>query len=150
MSFYRIDEILKLVIGWEQRLNSFYEMMEEYLKDKRSRQIVLLLQQQQVKTLEVLKGINVKEYDHTEYVKNIPDYHSEEIMPHFEISADSSPVEVFETILSYEEKLEKFYTHIRDVLTFTKSKELLDMLIQFKMGQIKQIKAYMDSCDLVM
>lgn len=148
MAFYNLEEILRLVIAWEEELYSFYDMMEEYLKDERSRQTADLLQKKQVKAIEMLRSINLKEYAHAEYVKNIPDYLSEDVMPHFEIAADSSPREVMETILSYEEKLEVFYTHLRDVLTFAKSRDLFDMLIQFKMGQIKEIKACIDSCDL--
>ncbi len=148
MAFKTVAEILKLVQQWEERLNSFYDIMEEYLKDGRSRETAVLLQKEQTKAIKMLKDINFKEYGRAEYVQNVPDYGSEEVIPHFEISADSSPKEVFETILEYEEKLEKFYTHLRDIVTFEKSRDLLDMLVQFKMGQIKKIKACMDSLDL--
>ena len=147
MAFKNVAEILKLVQQWEERLNSFYDIMEEYLKDGRSRETAVLLQQEQAKAIKMLKEINLKEHGRAEYVQNVPDYDSEEIIPHFEISADSSPKEVFETILEYEEKLEKFYTHLRDIVTFEKSRDLLDMLVQFKMGQIKKIEAFMDSYD---
>lgn len=148
MAFYTLGQMIGLFTQWEEELYAFYDMMEEYLRDERSRETAYVLQRGQVKALEVLKNIDPKDYDHSEYIKNVPDYHSEDVIPHFEMSADSSPREVFETVLGFEEKLEEFYTHMRDLAVFTKSKELFDMLIQFKMGQIKEIKAYMDSFDL--
>lgn len=148
MAFNSLDEVLKQIIQWEKRLDTFYDLMEEYLTHRESRQTAEVLKRQQEKALGMLDTIDIKQYEHIEFIKNIPDYRSEDIIPHFEISADSSPAEVFETILSYEEKLEKYYTHIRDVLTYTESKDLFDMLIQHKLGQIKEIKALMDNYDL--
>ncbi|MBI5416119.1 MAG: hypothetical protein HZA29_04820 [Candidatus Omnitrophica bacterium] len=150
MTIYSLDQILKLIIIWEERLDSFYDMMEEYLKDKRSRETAFVLQRRQVKALEMLKGIDPKEYAHVEYVRNVSDYPPQNIMSHLEIPADSSPRDVLEAVLTYEEELEKFYTHLRDVLAYAKSKELFDMLIQFKMGQIKEIRACLDSYDLAL
>jgi len=148
MASYSLDEILELIVKWEKRLNSFYDMMEEYLTNERSRKTTLVLQERQKKTIAAVEKINISDYVDTEYIKSIPDFYSEDLIPHFEIDANSSPKEVFETILSYEEKLEEYYTHLKDVLVHTKSKELLDMLLQFKIGQIKEIKGLMDSDDL--
>lgn len=150
MTTYSLEEILKLIIKWEKRLDAFYDVMEEYLTNERSRKTTLVLQERQKKTVDALEGINVKDFARTEFIKNVPDFHGEDLIPHFEIDANSSPKEVFETILGHEEKLEEYYTHLKDVLVCTKSKELLDMLLQFKIGQIKEIKSLMDSYDLAL
>ena len=149
MAIKRLDEILKIIFSWEDQLNHFYGPVVQHLKSTRSRKVVELLKEQQEKTLEVLKGIDLREYKNTEYVKSPPDYHSEAVIPHLEITEDSSPDDIFEHILSYEEKLEEYYTHLREILVYQKDRELLDMLIQFKLGQIKRIKSYMDHYDLV-
>jgi hypothetical protein len=150
MTTYSLEEILRLIVKWEKRLDSFYDVMEEYLTNERSRKTTLVLQERQKKTVEALEKINIKDYARTEFIKNIPDSHSEDLIPHFEIDADSSPKEVFETILGYEEKLEEYYARLKDVLVYIKSKELLDMLLRFKVGQIKEIKSLMDSYDLAL
>jgi len=148
MANYGLDEILVLIKQWEQRLDAFYMMMEDYLVSARSRKAATILQERQKKTLAFLDQIHVKDYARTEFIKNIPDSHSEDLIPHLEIAADSTPNEVFQLILGYEEQLEDYYIHLRDILVYAKSKELLDMLIQFKVGQIKEIKGLMDDADL--
>ncbi len=151
MSVYSLDETLELIIRWEKRLDSFYDAMEEYLTNERSRKTTLVLQERQKKTIKVLEKINIKDYHaETEFIKNVSDFHSEDLIPHFEIDANSLPKEVFETILSYEEKLEEYYEHLRNVLVYEGSKDLLDMLLKFKTGQIKEIKSLMDSCGLAL
>jgi hypothetical protein len=150
MTIYSLDQILELIIKWEKRLDDFYDIMEDYLASTRSRKAVIFLQERQQKVVDALAKINIAGYKNTEYIQNIPDYHSEELIPHFEIDANSSPSEIFQTVLGYEQKLELYYTHLRDVLVYAKSKELFDMLLRFKMGQIKEIKEMMDSYDLVL
>ena len=71
------------------------------------------------------------------------------MIPHVEIPEDASPTEIFDRILGYEEKLWKYYIQVRELLVYTKDKEILDLLIQFKLNQIKRIKGYMDTYDLV-
>jgi hypothetical protein len=39
---------------------------------------------------------------------------------------------------------------LRGVLVYEKSKDLLDMLLKFKVGQIKEIKSLMDNYDLAL
>lgn len=145
---YDFDVILELIIKWEQRLDSFYDMMEEYLTNEHSRKTTLILQERQKKTIEVLGGVTIKDYINTEFVKDVPDCHNEDLVPHFEIAANSSPKEVFKTILGYEEKLEEYYTHLKGILVHIKSKELIDTLLQFKIAQIKEINELMNSSDL--
>jgi hypothetical protein len=150
MGGYSLDEILKLIVKWEKGLDSFYDVMEEYLVDERSRKTTLILQERQKKAVDVLKGINIADYARTEFIKNVPDIHSGDLIPHFGIDANSPPRKVFETILGYEEKLEEYYEHLRGVLVYEKSKDLLDMLLKFKVGQIKEIKSLMDNYDLAL
>lgn len=148
MTILGLDEVLKLIVGWEQKMDTFYGLMEKNLKNERSQKAAAVLRKEQRKTLDVLEAIDTSSYKNVEMVKNLPDYHSEEVLPHYDISENSSPMDVFQTILNYEEKLEEYYVHLKSVLVYEKSKDLLDMLINFKMGQIKEIKALMDSFDL--
>lgn len=147
MMGYDFDEILELIVKWEKRLDSFYDMMEEYLTNERSRKTTLILQERQKRTIETLGKINVREYANTEFVKDVPDCHDEDLVSNFEIEANSSPEDVFRVILGYEEKLEEYYTHLKNVLAHVKSKELINMLLRFKIAQIKEIKDLMSSKD---
>ena len=148
MSPYGLDEMLKLMIRWEKRLDSFYGAMEEYLADERARKTAFALQERQKKALEILSAIHIEDYEDTEYIRSVPDFHSEDLVPHFEIDARSSPKDVFETILGYELKLEAYYRHLLDFVFYEKSKEIIGMMLQFKTGQIKEIKGLMEHYDL--
>ena len=109
-----------------------------------------ILKKRLTENLKILDKVNIEDYKNTEIIKNIPDIHSEEVIPVVVLFENSSPEEIFTKVLEFEKKLEEFYRQLRRVLVYSKSKELLDMLIQFKEGQIKEIKSLMDSYDLVM
>ncbi|HBR15909.1 MAG TPA: hypothetical protein DD723_10310 [Candidatus Omnitrophica bacterium] len=143
-----LDEILKLVIKWENDLDKYYSKLDKSLKDKRSKITVEALKERLDNNLKILNKIKISDYKKTEFIKNLPDYKSEGFIAKMKIGKDSTPREVFDQILKFEEKLKEFYTHIRDVVVYTKSKDLFDMMVQFKMGQIKEIKGLMDNYDL--
>ena len=148
MAITRLSEILKLIVDWEEKLNRFYKMAGGQLKNERSRKVVELLKAEQEKTLKVIKEMDFGKYKNTEFIKNPPDWHREEVILHVDITENSSPDEIFDHILDYEQKLEEYYTHVRDILVYKNDRELMDMLIQFKLNQIKRIKSYMDDYDL--
>ena len=107
-----------------------------------------LLKTEQEKALRVFKEMDLTKYKNTEFIKNPPDWNREEIIPRDGIAADSSPEDIFDLILNCEEKLEKHYTHVRDILAYQNDRELLDVLIQFKLNQIKSIRRYRDDYEL--
>lgn len=148
MTMTRLSEISKLIVRWEEKLNNFYNMAYRHLKNERSRKVVELLKEEQEKMLKIIKEIYLEKYKNTELIKNPPNWHREEVIPHVDLTENSSPEDIFDRILSYEEKLEEYYTHVRDILVYKKDRELLDMLIQFKLNQIKRIKSYMDDYEM--
>ncbi len=145
MAIQRLDQILRTIIGWEKRLLVCYENMEQTMHDVRSKGIVVTLKERQIKHLKVFDSINMDEYKDSEFIKNLPEYTIKENYCQCEISNEASGEEIMYKVLMYEEEIEKYYKHLRDVLVYTQSKDLFDMLIQFKMGQIKEIKALMDN-----
>lgn len=150
MAFSNLGDILKLIIEWESRLSDYYKHLRKALKNERAKAIVELLAQQQEEALSILGKIDISEYKHAEFIKNTPDYHNEVVIPQLDVRADISPAEILERTLGFEEKLEEYYSHLRRLLVYKKSLDLLDMLSKFKLAQIKRIKSFMDSYDLVM
>jgi rubrerythrin len=148
MAIYSLDELLQMILQWERHLLYFYLDLADYLKDARARRVAGVLLEEQEKVLHMLEAIDINDYKQVEFIKNAPDFHSETVIPRLEIPAEASALEVLGTGLHFEEKLEEYYLHLRDIVVYTKSKELLEMLIPFKMGQIKRIKSFMDNYDL--
>ena len=75
------------------------------------------------------------------------DFRTDDLIPRTKFKKDSTPKEIFERILESEEKMKDFYSTIRDLLVSSKQQELLDSLVAFKVGQIIDIKNYMESYD---
>lgn len=150
MTIIRFSEILNTIVQSEEKLNVFYLKMAERLRDHRSRQIVELLQAEQDKTLETLSGMNLKAYKDAEFIKNPPDLKEDELIGDMRGIVKDSPDQILTRILNFEDKLKEYYTHVRNVLAFDKDRELMDMLIQMKLNQIKRIKSYIDDYSLVM
>ncbi len=150
MTIIRFSEILKNIVLSEEKLGVFYLKAAERLRDHRSRDVVELLTAEQDKTLETLSGMNLKAYKDAEFIKNPPELKGEEFIGDVRAVVKDSPGQILARILSFEEKLKEYYTHVRNVLAFDKDRELMDMLIQMKINQIKRIKSYIDDYSLVM
>lgn len=148
MAIKSLEEVLRVIIGWEMKLKYLYNMLGNILKDERSKKVVQVLKDRLNRNLSVLEKIHPEDYRKVEFIKNLPDEHSESVLPPLEISSGATPEELLNALLSYEEKLGEFYSHVRDVVVFSKSKEVFDLLIQFKKGQIKEIKELLDSVDM--
>jgi ferritin len=72
---------------------------------------------------------------------------TDDLIPKTKLKKNSTPKEVFEHILECEEKVKDFYTTIRDLLISADQQELFSSLVTFKVGQIIEIKDYMESYD---
>ena len=147
MSFNSVEDIIKSIITWERDFDSFYSMLEEYLKDEKSRKAAEILQLRHEKILRELEDIDLEKYGHIEFLKYVPEYRGEE---RFEIAADADVEDLFYKILDHENNRIAYYKRLRGIAVFEKSRELFDMLIQLKTGQVKEIKALLDSYDLAL
>lgn len=149
MTIIRFNEILKSIVQSEEKLSMFYLKAVERLRDHRSREVVELLLAEQDKVMETLSGMNLKTYKDAEFIKSPPDLKGDELIGDVRLIVNDTPDQILARILSFEERLKEYYTHVRNVLVFGKDRELMDMLIQMKFNQIKRIKSYIDDYNLV-
>ena len=148
MTIYSLDEVLKMIIDWEKELSRFYDIAEDALEGERALKAVAVLKERLRNNIKELNEINVHDYENVEMIKNLPDYKTEGVIPRFNIDPNESPEDIFTKILEYEEKVLEYYNHLKDVLNYEKSKDLLDMLLTYKLAQIKEIKGLLDGFDL--
>jgi len=147
MSFNTVDELLKMVMGWEKDIDQFYSMIEDFLENKKSRKLASLMHLRHQEILGKLNGINIAGYQNIEFVKNVPlSVWSEKMC----ISAKANMEEVFSQMLGYEEELLNYYKHIRDICVYHKSKDVFDVLVRLKENQVKDIRSLMNGCELAM
>ncbi len=149
MPFRDLQEILKLIVGWEKELKDLYDVAEVALRDERSKKLVSLLRDRVVKNLQVLVAVNLATYGDTAWVRYSSELRTDDLIPKTKLRKDSPPREILEHILECEEKLREFYTTIRDLLASPRQEELFDSLVTFKTGQIIEIKNSMESYDLI-
>lgn len=148
MSFNSVQEVLELLIGWENKLLACYEGIYDQLKSERTALALEYLVKEQRKTVAALAQLNLEDYEKSEFMKFIPDYKSEAIIPHIDISEFSSAEELLSSVLVYEEKLNEFYGRLYEIASYEKSKDLFEMLRNFKLTQVKNIKSVLDGWDL--
>ncbi len=149
MAIYSLNQIIDIITGWEKDLLEFYRVLDQNLKDESARLLTCLLMKDQDGTVEMLERIGLKKDEKLEYQKNLPDYKRKNIIPNFNLTEFSSAHDILDQIFDYEEELLGVYQSLLKVVVYGQSKDLLEMLIQRKMGQIKKIKACMDSEGLV-
>ncbi|HEB11672.1 MAG TPA: hypothetical protein ENI06_10720 [Spirochaetales bacterium] len=143
IAYKELQDVLKITVGWEKKLNDLYDVAEIGLRNKESRKIIAFLKEKQIRNLEILKNININDYGRTEWVRYASDYREEDLIPSRNITKDSPPEEIFSHIVEYEEKLKEFYSSIVSLLVTEEQKELFSSLVTFKESQISEIKNLM-------
>ena len=142
IAYKNLQEVLQRTVDWERKLNDLYEVAQIGVKNEESKKLVSFLKERQDANLEVLEGIEVKKYGPSEWIQFAGDYREKELIPNREIHRDSTPEEIFGTILEYEEKLEKFYGKISEHVTSDSQRDLFDSLKRFKEEQTNRIKNF--------
>lgn len=150
MAIIRFIDIIQKIIATERTLGFFYAEAQDRLKGQRSRKLIGMLNEEQGKHVEALEGIDLKPYRDSEFIKNQPEPFKDDLTGDVHAVLKETPERILVRILSFEEKLKEYYTHVRSVLAFEKDRELMDTLIQMKINQIKHIRGYIEDYNLVL
>lgn len=148
MAFHSMEEVLKKIIGWEERLAAFYRNIYSRLKNERTRKVVESLKQRQEKALNIIRQIKPVDYHETEFMKYLPPDIMTDVLPDLDNVDQLTPEELFMDVIEYEENMENYFHRLKNIAAYPKSKELVEMLIRYKWEQIKEIKALMDGYEL--
>lgn len=143
-AFQDLQELMDIILKWENDLKDFYDVAEVALKNKRSKNTIIVLRENHVKNMQIIKGIRLDDFGKNEWVRNIRGYKTTELIPIGKITRESSPTEIFEYILDYEKKLKDFYSLVSKNLLSTGLQELFVSLTHFKDRQIMEIKQFME------
>lgn len=145
MAIYSLNQIIDIITRWEKDLLEFYRVLDQNLKDESARILTGLLRKDQAGTVEMLDRIHLKKDEELEYQKNLPDYKRQNMIPDFQLTEMSSAKDVLDQVFDFEEELLGVYENLLRIVVYQQSKDILEMLIQRKMAQIKKIKSCMDS-----
>ena len=140
IAFKSLSEILKTMLGWENKLKDFYDVAEYALQNENSKKAVRTLRERHANKLEILQRVDPASHGKTEWVRYAPSYKEEELIPIGKINRDSQPEEIFEHLLDYEDKLKIVYASIANSLITRSQKELFESLVLFKEEQIEEIR----------
>ena len=143
ISFKNLQDILQITLKWETKLRDFYDVAELAMRNDDSKRVVALLKDRLSAKMDVLQNIDMKKFGTTEWIRYLPDYKDEDLIPVGAIRRESSPDELFTHLLGYEEKLRIVYSRIGETLINQRQKELFESLAQFKGEQIEEIKRLM-------
>jgi hypothetical protein len=140
IAFKSLSEILKTMLGWENKLKDFYDVAEYALQNEKSKKTVQTLRERHVNKLEILRGVDPSSHGKTEWVRYAPSYQEEDLIPVGKIRRDAEPDEIFEHLLDYESKLKSIYSSVANNLISRTQKELFESLVLFKEEQIEEIR----------
>ena len=140
ISFKSLSEILKTMLGWENKLKDFYDVAEYALQNEKSKKTVQTLREQHVNKLDILRGVDPSSHGKSEWVRYAPSYKEEDLIPVGKIHRDAQPEEIFEHLLDYQSKLKSIYSSIANNLISRSQKELFESLVHFKEEQIEEIR----------
>lgn len=102
IAFKSLSEILKTMLGWENKLKDFYDVAEYALQNEKSKKAVQTLRERHENKLVILRGVDPSNHGKTEWVRYAPSYKEEDLIPIGKIHRDAEPEEIFEHLLDYE------------------------------------------------
>jgi hypothetical protein len=140
IAFKNLNEILKTMVGWENKLKDFYDVAEYALQNEKTKETVQALRERHVEKLEILRGVDPATHGKTEWVRYAPSHREADLIPVGKIRRDSEPEEIFEHLLDFESKLKGTYQSIANNLISRTQKELFESLVLFKEEQIEEIR----------
>lgn len=140
IAFKDVKELLQKTIEWEKDLKDFYDIAELGLKEENQKKLIQALKENHLKHLQVVEKINPDDFGPTKWIRYAGDFKKEDLIPAKKIKKDSTPQEILNHILDYENKLKHFYMRIHENIITSKQKELFESLIKFKDEQIYEIK----------
>ena len=140
LAFADLKDVLKTSVRWEKKLEDFYDVAEFALKSEQSKKAVELLKQHQTERRQVLENVDPERFGKSEWIQFARAYRDDELIPVRDINRDSTPEQILQQILSFEEKLREFYTSVRDRVVNRNQQELFASLVTFKENQIEDIR----------
>jgi ferritin len=141
IAFKDLGEVLKITLKWEHKLKDFYDVAEYALKSTESKKTVQMLRDRLTQRLEILKGVDMKSFGKTEWIRYAPAYRDEDLIPIGKIRRDTAAAEIFDHLLDYESKLKNTYSSIANNLISRTQKDLFESLAAFKDEQIEEIRS---------
>ncbi len=141
MSPYKsLKELLKKVIELEEKFSEFYDAALKTIEDEYCRQTLKILNEQHIKNLDIIKGIEIDNYGYNEWIQITPDLNIMDLPSKEKISDKTTTEEIAEVILDFEQKMKQIYSSISKEINDMGDKELFDSLVLFKDKQIYEIK----------
>ncbi|MDA3938939.1 MAG: hypothetical protein PF693_06485 [Spirochaetia bacterium] len=141
-TFRDLEQVFKLTLKWEQEILDLYDIASYGVKNEQSKELVVFLKQNHQKHFEVLKNLNLKDYGHISWMQFTDDKSIESEIPVRSIDKNSPPLEIFENVVKYEEKLKNFYLGRAKSLVSESQKALFESLFHFKVNQVDRIRNF--------
>ncbi len=141
-SFKNLEELIKKATSWERQLKDLYDVAELGLRDKESKKAASLLRDKLADKLEVLENVDVNKFGKSQWIKYIPDYQEKDIVPKKAITKDSTPEEIFNQLIRFEERMKDFYERVFEALQTESHKDLLSSLVTFKAEQVNELRRH--------
>lgn len=146
MAIYAMSEILKFVLDWEESiLRSYHSISKVFLSDAGVANLMHILQKDQNRLLESLRMLDIKNIQHVEFLKNVRNYPIDPPVRVVDVTEGASVFEILTDVMDVHEDLLKEYRHLKDLAQYERSKDVIDILIDLKLSQIKKISSYMES-----
>jgi dsDNA-binding SOS-regulon protein len=143
-TFRDLDQIFKMTVKWEQEIKDLYDIAAYGVKNEQSKELVIFLKKNQNAHMEILNNLKLKDYGSIEYVQFSFGLHVADEIPVHTITKETPPLEIFENVLKYEEKLNDFYAKVALELVSESQTELFESLAQFKENQVEYIRNYIN------
>lgn len=148
MAYQSLKEILDINLQLDKKFHVYLSNLARDVKEAPLKMVLETLRDRLDHDWESVLHLEENDFGSVEFIKEVPDTKIEDYFPGFEAGETSDPVKFITRVLEFEEKQLTFYTQLKEKTAYTKSKEICDMMIKFKMGQIKGIERVLENHNL--
>ena len=143
-AFQDLRDIYRQAVHWEKELSDLYDVAEIGLKRPESKALIRELVNEHKEKLQILEKVKIDDFGHTEWVKYPPQFDEDEMVPKRGMAKQTSPEEILQLILGFQNRQQTFYQALHDKLVASGLKDLFASLVTFKRNQADGIRNLME------
>ena len=142
-TFQEVKDVYDTAVQLEKKLSDLYDVAEIGLKKPESKKVLGELYDDHKKKLSVLENVDINKFGPSEWIKFLPRFDEDDVLPNLKMTRETSPKEIFHLIINFQEQQEKYYRAILEKLVVERQKELFGSLVTFKQNQVKGLRNLM-------
>lgn len=145
MAYQSLRELICDIAHSDKDVIGYLEIVIPLLDGEKHRLAARTVRDMFTQDIDSIDSLLQQDLGDVEFVKEVPDRDHDITLLAMDQVEKHEPVEMIQRILEQQQEQLLFFEKLSDVVVYTKSKDICEMMIKYKEGQIKALRRLMES-----